>query len=109
MTEEQYNSLNVNEVLEVVQKAEITAEEALAYESQGKKRKTLLDALNDILESNNELNDSNDNSEDKPKLTVVSFNKNVKFGTVRYKKGEKTEVTEEDYDYLLKGGLINEG
>lgn len=37
----------------------------------------------------------------------IVFNTNVKHGDTRYKKGESLEVSEEEYEILLKAGVID--
>lgn len=103
MTEESYRKLNVDEVLEAIQAGQISVEQAMEYELSGKKRKTLLDALKEFLEPSEGV------SESEPQLREVTFNQNVKHGKNRYKRGEKTEVSEEEYNELLKSGVIQVG
>lgn len=101
MTDESYKELTVDEVLEAIRNEEISVEQALDYELSGKKRKTLLDALNEGLGI-----PANDSTKQKTQLQVVIFNQNVKFGKNRYKPGEKVEVTNEEYNELLEAGVL---
>jgi hypothetical protein len=38
----------------------------------------------------------------------VTFNRNVKFGNDRYAKNAKASVSKEDYEVLLKSGVVGE-
>lgn len=104
MTEESYKKLNVDEVLEAIQKGEISAEQALDYELVGKKRKTLLDALKEMIEPS-----ADDTPELETRSHEVTFNQNIKFGKNRFKRGEETKVSAEEYSDLLKAGVIQVG
>ncbi|MGG0718685.1 hypothetical protein ABE096_13970 [Robertmurraya massiliosenegalensis] len=104
MTEESYKELNVDEVLEAVHNGEISVEQAFDFELQGKKRKTLMDALKEIVNTT-----KSDDQKLDFKLHLVTFNRNVKYGKSRFRLGEKVKVTEEEYNQLLNAGVIQAG
>ncbi|MBY0122159.1 hypothetical protein [Bacillus sp. S/N-304-OC-R1] len=112
MTQDIYKNLTVEEVLEAVKNEQLSAEKAFEYESQGKNRKTLLEALKEMTaEVNDSLEDSNEpNSSVNDPLETISvvLTENVKFGNTRYKIGNKIDVSPDDYEVLLKAGVIQE-
>ncbi|HWL13441.1 MAG TPA: hypothetical protein VNQ57_10665 [Ureibacillus sp.] len=109
MSEQDYKSLNVDEVLLAVRNEQISAEEALLFEKEGKARKSLIEALNVLVNPDEEKGTNEESIEDEqehPAFVTVKFIANVKIGPNLHKVGKKLEVTQEDYDTFVKAGVI---
>jgi len=109
MSEQDYKNLNVDEVLQAVRDEQISAEEALLYEKEGKRRKSLIEALEALVNPNDSMEDDKQNGQHeqpKQRLVLVKFVANAKVGPNLYKVGNKLEVTHEDYEAFVKAGVI---
>jgi len=113
MSEQDYKNLNVEEVLAAVQNGELAAEEALLFEKEGKARKSLIVALEELVnpEDDTKKEESKEEAPEKeePTLVEVKFIANVKVGTNLYKAGEKLAVTVEEQEAFLKAEVIELG
>lgn len=108
MPEQDYKSLNVEEVLEAVQNGDISAKEALELEKLGKNRKTLVEALEELTVDNEESQEptQDETPEEEPELITVKLIENVKLGTDLFKAGDKLGVDEKVYETLVKSKVI---
>jgi len=107
MPEQDFKSLTVDEVLLAVQNGDISAEEALAIENQGKGRKTLIEALGALTDYSS-INEKDSETVDQQSITI-KFIENVKVGTSLFKAGEELEVTEKQLDEFVKAKVIEIG
>lgn len=109
MPEHEYKSLNVDEVLEAVREGKIAAEEALLFEKEGKARKSLIEALEVLVNPDDEQEKNEENSEvnqEQQKLVTVKFTANVKVGSNLLKAGEELEVSVAEREAFLKADVI---
>jgi len=115
MPEQDYKNLTVDEVLEAVENGAISAEQALEYEKQGKARKTLVEALEELVNANQSTGDetlepsSETIPEEEQSFITVKLIENVKLGRDLYKAGDKLGVDEEVYETLIKAKVIEIG
>lgn len=109
-----YKNLTVEEVLEAVRNGEISAEEVLEIEKQGKARRTLVEALEEIISGKSTDDEFQEPPQDQTledpeeTLITVEFNKNVKLGTDLFKTGDKIDVNEGLYETLVNAKVIEE-
>jgi len=109
MNEQEYKNLNVDEVLEAVREGIIAAEEALLFEKEGKARKSLIEALEVLVNPDDEQVKNEENSEvnqEQQKLVTVKFTANVKVGSNLFKAGEELEVSVAEREAFLKADVI---
>lgn len=92
-----FEDLSIDQVLELIENGEVTAEEALDIEMQGKNRKTLIGILEKMLTPD---------PPEEPETVKVIFVRNTKHNRTRYQAGQKVEVSKEDYDVLLAAKVI---
>src|SRR5690606_32121515 len=92
-----FDDLSIDQVLELIENGEVTAEEALDIEMQGKNRKTLILALEKMIEPD---------PPEEPETVKVIFVRNTKHNRTLYQVGQKDEVSKEDYDALLAAKVI---
>jgi mannose/fructose/N-acetylgalactosamine-specific phosphotransferase system component IIB len=93
-------NMSVDEVLELIENGEITPEEALKIEAEGKNRKTLVGTLDKMIES------TNMSEQEKPVKVKGVIVANVKHNKDRYQAGQRVELPQEDYDVLLAAKVI---
>lgn len=93
-------NMTVEEVLERVENGDITAEEALQAEQQGKNRKQLVKALQKLVGVEGDGETS--------KVTVFLL-KNIKYNKERFKAGEEIEIAQKDVESFVKNGIIVDG
>lgn len=109
----------IEQVLEAVEKGDLTAEEALENEKAGKNRSTLIEQLESMISDEPDLEDETEADEDKeqneeqeqkkkrkPKKARVKLLKNIKYNTSRYKIGEEIEIDAGDKESFIKAGII---
>lgn len=91
-----YEDMSIEQVLDLIDSGEITAQEVLDHEMQGKKRKTLISVLEKMIPPPEEIDES---------VSVV-FLQNTKHNKTFYQAGQKAEVPAEDYEVLLAAKVI---
>jgi hypothetical protein len=109
MSDEQktFENMSIDEVMTLIENEEITAQEALEIERQGKNRKTLIGLLEKMLgdPGKDPANDES-KSEPKPEKMKVKLLKNIKYNKDRYKIGEEIEIDSKDEEAFVKAGII---
>lgn len=109
MADYNFENLKVEEVLELVANGEITAEEAIEIEKQGKNRTTLIKELTELLNDDVDSSDVADNEQEgdtSAERTIVTLNKNIKYNGQRFKVGEQIEINSNDVESFIKLGVI---
>lgn len=98
--------LNVQEVLELVENGEYTPEEAIEIEQSGKRRRTIIETLEKLIDEQNESQDEIEVDPQAKQKEKVVLLKNIKYNTDRFKIGEEIEVDLEDMASFIKAGII---
>lgn len=96
-----FENLSIDEVMCLVSSGQVTPEEAIEIEAQGKNRKTLIGALGKLIGDDNEKTE-----EQKPETNKVNLLQNIKYKGERYQIGEEIEIDPKDRESFIKAGII---
>ncbi|MGG4449646.1 hypothetical protein [Brevibacillus porteri] len=103
-----FDEQSIQEVVELVERGEITAKEALEIEKQGKNRKTLLNILERMIETTDrDSDDSEKQNQENQKLSVTLL-KNIKYKRKWHKIGDEIEIDAGDRESLIRAEIIEE-
>lgn len=103
-----FDERSIQEVVELVERGEITAQEALETEKQGKNRKTLLNILEKMIgTTDHETDDSKKQNQENQKLSVTLL-KNIKYKRKWYKIGDEIEIDSGDREAFIRAEIIEE-
>lgn len=101
VTQKDMESMSADEVLGLIETGDLSAQEALDIERQGKNRKTLIGVLEKLIQP-----PESSNKHEQSELVKVVFLVNTKHNKTLYQAEQKEEVSKEDCETLLAANVI---
>lgn len=92
-----FEDMSIEQVLSLIENGDFTPEQAIDIEMQGKSRKTLIETLEKMIESE---------SSKEPETVKVVFVRNTKHNRKIFQAGQQVELSKEDFDVLTEAKVI---